>query len=126
MTEACGGISFNPMKKTVFWPSLLLVVVLSLMPVDYLPAQVFSIWDKTQHALGFALLTWFGLQAYPNRRWRVMTGLLLIGAGIEVAQAATGWRYGEWLDLQADGVGILASAGLWLLWARRSSAATAQ
>ena len=114
------------MNKTVFWPSLLLLVVLSLLPVDYLPAQVFSIWDKTQHALGFAVLAWFGQQAYPNRRWRVMSGLLLIGAGIEVAQAATGWRYGEWLDLLADGVGIRASAGLWWLWARRSSGATAQ
>lgn len=107
-----------PMRKTAFWSSLLALVALSLLPVDYLPAPVFSVWDKAQHALGFAVLMWFGQQAYPTARWRLATGLLLMGAGIELAQAATGWRYGEWLDLLADGTGIAASAGLWWLWKR--------
>ncbi|HQY77868.1 MAG TPA: VanZ family protein [Rhodoferax sp.] len=89
-----------------FWALLLCVTVLSLLPTDYLPPQIFSLWDKAQHALAFAALAALGLQAYPHRRWRVLAGLLVFGGLIELAQAATGWRYGEWADWLADAVGL--------------------
>ncbi len=89
-----------------FWALLLCVTVLSLLPTDYLPPQIFSLWDKAQHALAFAALAALGLQAYPHRRWRVLSGLLVFGGLIELAQAATGWRYGEWADWLADAVGL--------------------
>ena len=57
-----------------FWAMLLCVTVLSLLPTDYLPPQIFSLWDKAQHALAFAALAALGLQAYPHRRWRVLAG----------------------------------------------------
>ena len=76
---------------------------------------VFNWWDKAQHALGFAVLTAFGLLAYPKARWRLPWGLLLLGALIEMAQTATGWRQGDWLDLLADAVGILAVLTAWYL-----------
>jgi len=44
---------------------LLRVAVLSLMPTAYLPAQVFSLWDKARHALAFTALTTLGLLASP-------------------------------------------------------------
>jgi VanZ family protein len=34
-------------------------------------------------------------------------GLLAYGAAIELAQSATGWRFGDWLDLLADLIGII-------------------
>ena len=89
-----------------FWALLVCVTVLSLLPTDYLPPQIFSLWDKAQHALAFAALAALGLQAYPHRRWRVLAGLLVFGGLIELAQAATGWRYGEWADWLADAVGL--------------------
>ena len=89
-----------------FWALLLCVAVLSLLPTDYLPPPIFSLWDKAQHALAFAALAALGLQAYPHRRWRVLAGLLVFGGLIELAQAATGWRYGEWADWLADAVGL--------------------
>jgi VanZ family protein len=93
-------------KRFAFWSCLIAVTVLSLLPTDFLPPPVFSLWDKAQHALGFAGLALLGLLAYPQRPWQVAVMLLLYGGAIEVAQAATGWRYGEWFDLLADAVGI--------------------
>jgi len=100
------------MKKTAFWLCLAAVTVMSLLPTSYLPPPVFSVWDKAQHALGFLVLIVLGLIAYPQRVWYLPPMLLVYGGAIELAQAATGWRYGEWLDLLADGVGILAGSGV--------------
>lgn len=92
--------------KTAFWANVLLVGALSLAPVTELPAQVFNIWDKAQHAGGFLLLVILGGLAYPTRRGKVLIGLLFYGALIEVAQSLTGWRNGDLLDLLADAVGV--------------------
>lgn len=102
------------MKKIAFWLCLTLVLLLSLLPTDMLPPQAFNLWDKAQHALGFALLSALGFSAYPDLR-RVWLGYGLLGAGgfIELAQAATGWRHGDWLDLIANGVGIAVASVLW-------------
>jgi VanZ family protein len=100
------------MTRTAFWALLLAVAVLSLMPTGYLPPQVFSLWDKAQHALAFAALAGLGLRSYLRHPWQVGTGLLMFGGGIELAQAATGWRYGEGADWLADAVGLAAGAAL--------------
>ncbi|WP_372659998.1 VanZ family protein [Hydrogenophaga sp.] len=102
------------MKKTAFWFCLLTVGVLSLLPTEYLPRQTFNIWDKAQHALGFAALAALCLNAYPRHKpYQLALGLLVFGAAIECAQAATGWRHGEWLDLLADGIGIAFGMLVW-------------
>ncbi len=112
-------ISFQPLfKRVAFWSCLVAVAVLSLMPTDFLPPPVLSLWDKAQHAAGFAALTVLGLMAFPQRPWRLFLALLLFGAAIEVAQAATGWRQGDVLDLLADAVGIAMAGGL-LQWIGR-------
>ena len=95
-----------------FWALALCVAVLSLMPTNYLPAQAFSLWDKAQHALAFTALASLGLLAYPRQPWRVAIALLAFGGAIELAQAATGWRYGEWSDWLADAVGLAAGSAL--------------
>ena len=107
-------------KKTTFWLTLLVLTTLSLMPTGLLPPQVFSLWDKAQHALGFGGLTLLGLLAYPHQRAQLPLLLLAHGGLIEVAQAATGWRYGEWMDLLADAVGIAVVTSLWWVTAMRS------
>ena len=78
-----------------------------------MPRQTATIWDKGQHAVGFAWLTWFGLFAHRRRPWTVLAALLAYGGAIELLQLATGYRYGEWLDLAADGIGIAIGASLW-------------
>lgn len=97
----------------MFWGALAIITVLSLLPGDYLPPIAFDVWDKAQHALGFLLLGVLGLKAYPNNIVRVVFGLLIYGAAIELAQAATGWRYGDWQDWLANVVGVTLAYGVW-------------
>lgn len=108
-------------RKLVFWCALATVLVLSLLPGALLP-PVFNFWDKAQHALGFFGLTGLALLAYPQKPLlHIGLGLLLAGGAIEVAQSATGWRYGDGLDLLADAVGIVMALGLRLAWPRRAT-----
>lgn len=101
--------------RLAFWVCLLAVVALSLTPVQHLPQQVFSLWDKAQHAGGFAVLTLLGLWAYPHRVTALLVAMLALGVGIELAQAATGWRYGDVADWVADAVGVAAAYTVWRL-----------
>jgi VanZ family protein len=109
------------LPQVAFWLACATVAVLSLLPTAYLTAGVFDWWDKAQHALAFAALSLLGLLAYPARSGRVIVGLLAFAAGIELAQAATGWRIGELPDLLADAVGLAAG---WWAWTRLKPAAS--
>ena len=99
--------------RGVFWLALCLVTILSLLPADQLPSIAFDVWDKAQHTLGFLLLGTLGLWSYPQVSLRVVLGLLIYGAAIELAQAATGWRQGDWLDWIANALGVAAAYGIW-------------
>lgn len=101
--------------RLAFWACLLGVVALSLSPVQNLPPQVFNVWDKAEHAGGFAVLTLLGLWAYPHRVTALLVAMLALGVGIELAQAATGWRYGDVADWVADAVGVAAAYTVWRL-----------
>jgi len=97
-----------------FWLLVLVTLWLSLIPADQVPST-FHFWDKAQHAFGFAAMGFLGLMAYPRRIRLLMFGLVLLGAGIEVAQWMTGWRQGDWLDWLADCVGLVMGAAVWRL-----------
>ncbi len=98
--------------KTSFWALVLTTLWLSLVPSEQVPSA-FHFWDKAQHALGFAGLAFLGLLAYPGRLPRVMLGLALFGAGIEVVQGLTGWRQGDWQDWIADCAGLVIGYSVW-------------
>jgi VanZ family protein len=89
--------------------------VAALTPASYLPDQVFDIWDKAQHASAFLVLTGLGFWAFPASAMRVAVGLLVYGGMIELAQAATGWRTGDWQDWVADAIGVLAACLAWFI-----------
>jgi VanZ family protein len=89
----------------------LAVLVLALMPAP--PPVLSTGWDKSNHLLAFAVQAWLGSQAYPQRRPAVLLGLLTFGGLIEVLQSFTPTRDADWMDLMADGLGILIG---WLLW----------
>lgn len=97
-------------RRAAFWLAVAVVVLLSLSPVEHLPDPAMRLWDKAQHAFGFAGLTVLGGWAYPTRRVGVPVGLVVLGVAIEWAQAWTGWRHGDVLDMVANAVGI--GAGL--------------
>jgi VanZ family protein len=99
-----------------FWLAAVVVGALSLTPVQHLPPQVFDIWDKAQHAAGFAVLALLGRLAYPNATFALVLGLLGYGAAIELAQSATGWRSGDVQDWLADAAGVMVGLALGVAW----------
>ena len=113
-----GKLAMRQTLRIGYWLACVVVSVLSLMPLAYLPPVAFDWWDKAQHALAFMLLGTLGLLAYPQAVLRLLIGLLVFGAVIELAQATTGWRYGDWQDLLANALGLaIATLGYW--WLRR-------
>ncbi|MCK9507835.1 MAG: VanZ family protein [Pigmentiphaga sp.] len=90
--------------RLTFWGALLGVLVLSLISApDTLPSTG---WDKTNHVLGFGVLSFLGYLAYPKRLWGVASGLLLFGIAIEGLQSLRPNRYAEFNDVVADVIGI--------------------
>ena len=104
------------MKKILFWICFVALNALALSPAPYLPPlEIFSWWDKAQHAFGFGTLTVLAVLAYPAMsKRRIALGLCLQGVLIEVLQYWSGYRYGDWQDAVADAVGV----GLGLVLAR--------
>jgi VanZ family protein len=95
--------------KGMFWLCFVAVNTLALSPAPYLPPlEIFDWWDKAQHAIAFGTLAVLAVLAYPGVS-KVRIGLLLIAHGvlIEVLQYFTGYRFGDWQDAVADGVGVL-------------------
>jgi VanZ family protein len=84
------------------------------MPSPYLPPlEIFSLWDKEQHALGYGTLTLSALLAYPSaHKLRLAALLLAHGVLIEALQHLLGHRVGEWQDAAADALGVLLALGV--------------
>ena len=102
-------IKFSNLRKALFWACFLAINILALSPAPYLPPlEIFNWWDKAQHAIAFAVLAVLAVLAYPEAS-RLRIALLLTGQGvlIEVLQYYGGYRFGDWQDAVADGVGVL-------------------
>ncbi len=88
----------------------LAVLVLALMSAP--PPVITTGWDKSNHLLAFAVMTWLGCKAFPQRVMPLLLSLLAYGAVIEILQSYTPNRSAEWVDLLADCFGIVLG---WLL-----------
>ena len=79
-----------------------------MIPIQDLPEQsLFKWWDKAQHCLVFMALTTVAFLAYPKSYLKASIYLLMYGGFIEVLQAMTSWRQGDFYDWVADAFGIL-------------------
>jgi VanZ family protein len=91
----------------------LILLYLTLAPGQDVPG-VGLVWDKAEHALSWAVLTGAGLLLSTHRRWVIPVFAFILGAVIEVLQATMGLgRDGDWRDLAADSVGIVAACAVW-------------
>lgn len=91
----------------LFCICLALVTLLALIPSTSIP-KAFQFWDKAQHALAYSILSIMGCFAFPQRLRPVFFGLITHGVIIEIMQGAlTSTRFGDPLDLLADGIGVL-------------------
>lgn len=102
----------RPWWRALGWLLLAALTAGSLLPMPGAMLPVAG-GDKFGHVLGWALVagSWLQLADRDRVRWRVGIGLLLWSAAIELAQALTPWRSGDWIDLAANALGI-ALAGL--------------
>ena len=93
----------------MFWLCFVGLTGLALSPAPYLPPMdIFNWWDKAQHALGYGTLMVSALLSYPKvSKLRVAALLCLHGCLIEVLQYFSGYRFGDWQDALADGVGVM-------------------
>ncbi len=92
-----------------YWIALTLVIlgaisILSLWPLDTLPSVPGT--DKAHHIIAYTFLMIPTALRKPNR-W-VLLGLLFIvySGGIELVQPYVN-RYGEWLDMLANVMGVV-------------------
>ena len=104
---------FSVVLKGAFWVCFVVLNALALSPAPYLPPlEIFSWWDKAQHAIAFGTLTVLAVLAYPGvSKSRIGLLLMVLGVLIEVLQYFSGYRYGDWQDAVADGVGVLVGLG---------------
>lgn len=93
------------------WVMIGAVLFLSLMPQP--PQLGINSGDKLGHFAGYAMLMAWFTQLYTRAAyWRIGMGLFALGVFIECAQGLTSYRSFEWLDMLADGGGVL--LGWWL------------
>jgi VanZ family protein len=95
------------LSRIAFYFGLLLVVALSLIPQDSVPAQNLS--DKAGHAMAYAALALAGGIGYRGLRSLILVGLglLLLGAALELAQSVLPDRMASLHDVLANAIGIV-------------------
>ena len=98
---------FHLLARFIFWLVIMVMTTLFLVPQEFVSSGIFDWWDKAQHALAFGVLMSLGFVAYPKCFWRMVIGLTVYGAVIEIIQSWTGWRQGDVMDALADMVGVL-------------------
>lgn len=88
---------------TLTFITLAVITVLSLWPLDKLPSV--SGTDKTHHIIAYAILMFPTAVRKPDR-W-VLLGLFFIAfsGAIELLQPYVN-RYGEWLDMAVNTIGV--------------------
>lgn len=108
------------LRHPLLWQALALVMLASTVWGTLAPnlPQVtvgISLGDKAQHAIVYACLMWWCLQAFQRCGPLCWTAVLfLMGGSLEMLQHQTGSRHMEFADMIANGVGILVGFLLWL------------
>lgn len=104
------------------WSATLIVLVLSLIPIDAPPAVDEFNLDKLVHAFLYATLMFCFAHAHARRLWlRIALALALYGGVIELLQGLTTYRSCSLADALANACAI--SIMLFVLWRRTPPAA---
>jgi VanZ family protein len=99
------------------WILVVLLVIASIVPSRDLPS-LGGISDKTEHALGYAVLALWFAGIYPRTRYPLIgVGLLVMGIVIEGVQGAMQvGRQADLRDVYANTIGIVCGLVLALAW----------
>ena len=100
-------MTLRTLAGVCFWLFVLVVSWLVVAPQEELPPL--RIWDKAAHTLAFAALMLLSALAYRPRLKLQWIALLLLGFGIgmEIVQHFLPYREFSFLDMVANGLGIL-------------------
>jgi VanZ family protein len=99
------------------WILVVGAIIASLMPSDRLPT-LGGISDKTEHIVGYAVLSLWFAGMYPRSRYPAIgVGLLVMGIVIEGLQGAMHLgRQADLIDVYANTIGIVSGLVLALIW----------
>jgi VanZ family protein len=99
------------------WILIVGAIVASLLPSDRLPTFG-GISDKTEHMVGYAVLSLWFAGIYPRSRYPAIgVGLLVMGIVIEGLQGAMNiGRQADLIDVYANSIGIVCGLVLALIW----------
>jgi VanZ family protein len=120
------GRAFRQAWIAVIALGVVAIVVTSLLPMRSVDLEGGA--DKFWHFLTYFALALFSSGIVPaGRLWRLAVRCLLLGAGLEAAQALlTETRQADWVDMGANAAGILCA---WMIaaggragWARHVEA----
>jgi len=116
------GWSGSRAARAAFWAAVCFAFVMAVMP--HPPEVPGAPNDKVQHIIAFATLAALGSFAYPRiALLRLLAGLSLFGALIEVVQAIPALqRDSDIWDWVADTCAVAAVLALVWLWRRAASA----
>ena len=93
-------------KKYWFHITLILLIsiaTLSLWPAEYLPNVPGT--DKTHHFIAYALLMFPTTLKQHKHIFMIALSFILFSGAIELIQPYVN-RYGEWLDMAANAIGL--------------------
>ncbi|MDZ7689537.1 MAG: VanZ family protein [Halobacteriales archaeon] len=97
-------------RRILFAVAVVAVVAASLVSDPYLPTADFVpgvASDKVWHAVGYFCLTLVALYVFDQRPLVVAVGVVLLGAGVELAQSFVPYRTASLLDMAANTVGVV-------------------
>jgi VanZ family protein len=95
--------------RLVLLTLLCVIAYLALSPAP--PRQADLGWDKLNHWAAFAALSFSACMGFTRTRRNAVLHLFFLlayGGAIELAQTQIAGRSGEWADLLADTIGIIA------------------
>jgi len=94
------------------WALMIATVIAgSLLPARELPPMPFDGFDKFQHLFGYAVLSAYASMLFARMRAQALAaaGLVVLGIGLELAQAAlTASRQADPADALVNALGVLA------------------
>ena len=106
---------FRKVARLSFAIGIIAVTWLSLTPPDALPE--IHLWDKLQHLIAYGALAICGTVGFQGRRPQLIVGigLMVLGCGLEVAQAVIPGRNPSVIDAVANFAGItLGMTATWI------------
>jgi len=117
MTQAGDNLASTQalLRLATIWYVIGVIMLLGVAVVSLIPSPDIGVSDKLSHLVAYFFLAgWFSLLA-SNRTalgWTAI-GLIAYGMLIELLQGLTAYRYPEWGDVIANGIGVLVGALLY-------------